>query len=196
MEGKGAFATIRPGNLPNRRGWTALLVAALPVLAEAAQQRPEFEKLAAQQGLPDLRVVDVEQDHLGFLWIATYGGLYRYDGHGFKTFQSDPTDPDSLSDSRLDSALVDREGVLWVGTTARGLNRYDASTERFTRFVHDPDDPDSLGDDQIRSLYEERRGNLWIGTVNGLNKMDRPTGRFTRYRHDPNKPRSSSELRD
>jgi len=165
-------------------------VAVLPLLAEGIEQRPEFENLSEQHGLLDARVWDVVEDSQGFLWVATANGLYRYDGYAFKPFLSDPTDPESLSDSRLRCLLVDREGVLWVGTASLGLNRYDASTERFTRFVHNPGDPLSLSDDQIRSIDEDRKGNLWIGTINGLNRMDRQTGRFIRYRHDPNDPKS------
>jgi len=32
----------------------------------------------------------------------------------------------------------DRAGALWIGTQGGGLNRFDPSTETFTRYLHTP----------------------------------------------------------
>ena len=34
------------------------------------------------------------QDQEGFMWFATYEGLYRFDGHTATVFQHDPNDPE------------------------------------------------------------------------------------------------------
>src|SRR5512137_1438584 len=49
------------------------------------------------------------------------------------------------------SMLVDRDGLLWVGSR-EGLFRYDGY--QATPFLPDPDRPDSISDLDIRSLYE------------------------------------------
>lgn len=143
-----------------------------------------FERLRGSDELRDPRILDIVQDRFGFLWLATFSGLVRYDGYEFRWFVSDPEDPHSLSDDRLRCLLVDREGTLWVGTRGAGLNRYDPWTGQFTRYRHDPAAPDSLSHDYVRALYEDRHGDLWIGTDDGLNRLDRKTGGFDRYFYD------------
>jgi hypothetical protein len=80
-------------------------------------------------------------------------------------------------------------GMLWIGTLASGLNRYDPYSEQFTLYRHDPNDPYSLSSDAVRAIHEDAAGHLWIGTLDGgLNRLDLASGRFTNYRHDPNDP--------
>ncbi len=89
------------------------------------------------------------------------------------------------------SMLVDRDGLLWVGSR-EGLYRYDGYLA--TAFRPLPDDAGSISDVDIRALYEARDGALWVSTnTAGLNRLDRRTGRFTRFRHDSADPASLSD---
>ena len=49
----------------------------------AQQKRLHFKHLTTDDGLSSSTVIDILQDHLGFMWIGTYGGLNRYDGFNF-----------------------------------------------------------------------------------------------------------------
>ena len=71
-------------------------------------------------------VNDLLQDRMGRIWIATQGGLTRYDSHEFRTF----TLPQLTSD-QVQRICEDRQGRLFVGTAA-GLQRFDPATGRFT----------------------------------------------------------------
>jgi signal transduction histidine kinase/streptogramin lyase len=96
-----------------------------------------------------------------------------------------------LAASVVPSMLVDREGLLWVGSR-EGLFRYDGYLA--TAYVPVPGDAGSISDVDIRSLYEGRDGSLWVSTnTAGLNRLDRRTGRFTHYRHDSADARSLSD---
>ena len=87
--------------------------------------------------------------------------------------------------------LVDRDGLLWVGSR-EGLYRYDGYLA--TAFRPRAGDPGSVSDIDIRWLYEARDGAIWVSTnTAGLNRLDRRTGRFTRYRHDSADPASLSD---
>ena len=90
--------------------------------------------------------------------------------------------------------MEDHTHALWVATEDPGtINRFDRTTETFTRYEHDPADPDSFIDTYgVRAIYEDQAGDLWLGTYTGLVKVDRDTETFTQYRHDPENPHSLS----
>lgn len=122
----------------------------------------------------------------GLLWIATQGGLHRFDptNNQVQSFLHDPADPASLGGNYLHATLEDRKGALWIATDTGGLDRMDRVRGSFEHFRNNPSDPDSLSSDQVYSLFEDGKGRLWIGTANGLNRLDIGTDgkvRFQRY---------------
>jgi ligand-binding sensor domain-containing protein len=50
----------------------------------------------------------------GYLWLATFGGLARFDGVRFTIFNSANTP--GLKSNRITALFEDRRGVLWLGT--------------------------------------------------------------------------------
>ncbi len=134
----------------------------------------------------------IAQDKNGYMWFASTGGLFKYDGYHFKTYTHDPADSNSLSATHLETVYADSKGILWVATWVNGLDRLDPATGKFTHFKHDPNDPGSLSDDYVRTILEDHEGVLWIGTHGGLDKYDPRTGKFQHYRNDPNDTNSLS----
>jgi len=170
---------------------TALLILltileTFPAIGQLRQYK--FGRLTDEQGLSHFRTYDLVQDRQGFLWIATLGGLDRYDGYGIRNFRHKEEDTSSLSDDIITALLLDRAGRIWAGTHEGSINRFDAVTETFTRFVHDPDDSGSVSGSTISTMYEDRSGTIWIGTADGgLSKMMvSETGiAFINFRHAP-----------
>ena len=122
------------------------------------------------------------QDQEGFLWIGTWEGLFRYDGHDFKGYFHVPEDTTSLLSNNVFFAREDREGTLWFGTHASGnrpgLNRYDRKTDAFARFAY--------SGSGLNTIYEDRAGTLWVGTQDrGLNRFDPESGTFIPFTPDP-----------
>jgi|GEM_PF-4900149 len=68
------------------------------------------------------------------------------------------------SDSPL---LVDDVGSVWLGTTDKGLIRFDNTSDRNKKvFVHKPDEENSISGNVINTLYEDSRKNIWVGARN------------------------------
>lgn len=126
------------------------------------------------------------QDHRGFLWIMTDGGLYRYDGHTMKHFRADPIDLNSLSSNRINNMKEDAEGRFWITTYDGGLNQYDPKKGKFTHFQHNPDDPISVSANLLTAIEVDETGKFWIGSTNGLNHFDPKTGKTFRYQAQRN----------
>ena len=143
-------------------------------------------------------VSSVVEDHLGNLWVGTFGGLDLLDRKTgkFTHYRNDPNDPASISHNQVFKIFEDKKGVLWVnavefslgkGPAKGALNRFDRATGKFTRYLQDPENPNSsIPGKYINDMYEDSKGNFWIATQHaGLYNMDRNTARFTRYNIDP-----------
>ncbi len=188
--------TPRPGRARGPRAAFALAAAlALAAGFRAPAETPPrddvaaFSVLSVKDGLVNASVSGIVQDSKGFIWLGTQGGLARYDGSSFRTFENEPFDENSLSGSLVQTLFLDSGDVLWVGTY-NGLNRFDIATETFTRYVYDPAKPDSLSNDLVIAIARDAKGRLWAGTLNGLSRLDEGTGTFKRYLHDPEDPHS------
>jgi signal transduction histidine kinase/ligand-binding sensor domain-containing protein len=127
------------------------------------------------------------------MWFATEDGLNRYDGYNFTVYKHDSSDPTSLSDNWILSLIVDRSGILWIGTREGGLERYDRELDQFIHYQNNPEDPASLIDNEVTALFQDQAGLIWAGTRNGgLNIFNPEDGIFTHIQNDPDDPNSLS----
>ena len=53
------------------------------------------------------------QDHRGFIWYGTFGGLFRYDGYAIKAYRSDFKTPDVFSSNYITNIREDKD-VLFL----------------------------------------------------------------------------------
>ena len=127
------------------------------------------------------RVFALAQDNYGFLWLGTDDGLYRYDGYSLRNYRNDPGNPRSLSENTVMLIYKDRAGMLWIGTSAGGLERFDPAGETFTHYRHDPNNSQSLRNNYIAAVYQDRTGAMWVDTVAGFDRLDVASGRFYHY---------------
>jgi len=94
----------------------------------AYQRNFHFQQLDDRDGLTQNSVTLVFQDHTGFMWFATQGGLFRYDGYSLNRYTHDPNRADSLPEDYKVTSLADAgDGRLWVGSTSGGLILFNPS---------------------------------------------------------------------
>ncbi len=111
-----------------------------------AQPSIHFNRLTKANGLSSDVIYDLHQDSNGFLWIATHGGLDRYDGYRFKHYRYNPGDSNSLSGNYVHCIKEDNKGILWI-TNNNGLNSLDPKTGIIRRYAPSPATmPKDMGD--------------------------------------------------
>ncbi len=140
----------------------------------------------------------VALDGKGIVWAGnrptTSGGtgtIYRFDGTAWsKVLDIDGGD-------KVWTIFVDSGNNVWVGTSGRGVYKYNGSTwVNFRRDVNTTDGTDSLGGDWVKHIAQDQSGNLWFACgpqtspltddyttpgVGGLTKLDTLTRKFTKY---------------
>lgn len=124
-----------------------------------------FDSIGEQQGLTNDSVYGFAQDKSGFLWIATLGGLFRFEGYQFQNYTHNPHDPKSLPDTSVRLILPRRDGGLWIGTGNAGIVTYDPATDSFHSL---PQLPPALAHSHIFCMSEDGQGGLWFGSQVGL----------------------------
>jgi len=143
-----------------------------------------FRHLAVGEAPNHLRVNQIVQDDLGFLWLATSDGLKRYDGYRIRDFRHDADNPNSPTDNYIYALFKDRSGKVWVANGNRYLQTYDPATERFTLFRPDPRDPAVLKA-RVGEINQDRAGAIWLSTDTGLYRIEAATGKTVHYEHNP-----------
>ncbi|WP_290798619.1 two-component regulator propeller domain-containing protein [Flavihumibacter sp. UBA7668] len=139
------------------RLWLKLWLFFLPSFA-LAQESNRYFNSTTEQGLPTNSFDYIFQDSYGFNWLASFDGLFRWDGHSFKKYQANSIVYTIFEDSRK---------RLWVGGL-NGLFQYDRINDQFN--FH------PLRTNQttipVNAILEDRSGQLWLGTSYGLCAYD------------------------
>src|SRR5574337_46556 len=170
---------------------SVLASAAAPGAASSVPPTPIFRSYGVAEGLPSANVYTVTQDHAGYLWIGTHGGLVRYDSREFRVFRHDPKQAASLPANDVPALLVDRAGRLWAGGENTGLNLYEPGIGGFRHWLHDPNQKDSLSANDLMAIAEDKSGAIWVGVyAGGLNKLDADEHGFSHLRHRKGDPAS------
>ena len=82
---------------------TTIMLALAVAMGLRAGTEVRITHFDESDGFDDSRVTCILQDHLGLIWLATWDGLYRYDGYGMDSFKARPGDNCPLPVNRIDS---------------------------------------------------------------------------------------------
>ncbi|MBO9716086.1 MAG: response regulator [Pseudoxanthomonas sp.] len=147
------------------RVWLLCVLLAVAAAAGAAvPEIPRFRVLGPADGLPATTVPALARDHDGFLWAATWDGLARYDGVGFRVWRHDPDDPASLPGNVLQVLYVDARNRIWVASEGGGVSVMDADRSGFHHFrkAQYP----RMESDEVFAIAG-RGDEVWFGTYGG-----------------------------
>lgn len=164
-----------------------------------------FVPISAGQEMSHAWVGQIADDNLGFIWIATRDGLFRYDGYQVRPYY--PYSNGARGSGRFEeccqtlslipgmsrySLLSDASGKIWIGGD-ESLHQYDPLTDHIRTFHMHPGELQGF----VRNVYQDRQGLIWLGTSHGLVRFDERTGETKDYLHLDNDPEtlSSNQVR-
>ncbi len=159
--------------------WCVFLVMSAKGFAQQGQLLT-WEHVGDSKELNAIAIGDIYQDTKGFLWLAAWEGLVRFDGHSFRFFRNIPGDSTSIYNNHVRCISEDRAGNMWVGLARGGVSRYDRETGQFRNYPFTENL--KIKTTPIWRLFFDRKGELWVGLDNyGLAHLNKETGDFKIY---------------
>lgn len=137
-----------------------------------------------ETGLPQSSVTSIAQTDDGYLWVATFGGLARFDGVKFKVFT--PANTPELKSNRIIALATDQEKNLWIGTERGEIIVYRDGVFKLV------DDGKNYENKQIYDIYVDNIGKIWIAssgggrtcTLQGCTRIGSPEKQIHKFRKD------------
>ncbi len=158
----GAARTLCPTSGPkcvNRWSGLALLAFLVLTCAVLPAQEYNFRYFGVAEGLNNLAVRQIYQDHVGFIWVSTENGIFRYDGDRFEEFGEAQGMPATSGAAFGDAP----DGSLLVGG---GFGLYHLVGARFEK-LQVPFKTVSWG----QGIQSDGKGHTYIGTDSGLMEL-------------------------
>lgn len=119
--------------------------------------------------IPNRKVNALAVDAANNLWIASYGGLVKYDGSNFSYFNAGGS---GIASDTIYSVACGG-GNVYLGTN-HGLSVYNGTS--FTNYNHATS---GLSHDTVSAITYENSGAIWLGNPKGLEKFN--GSNFTNY---------------
>ena len=108
--------------------------------------------------LPSNSVSRLFQDNNGFLWLGTFDGLCRFDGHELQVFKSDLNNPMRLSNNEITSIAEDKNNNIWIGTQ----NGIDILYQKNYNIF--PLEFDEIKNKIVKCITVASDSTIWVGT--------------------------------
>jgi len=147
----------------------------------------KFEQIYKAPGHANLRGFDISEDGK-YLYFSDGSGFQEYNiTNHKKTSYPASADTASISSNVISIIRHDHTGLVWIGTSDKGICTFDPVLKKVKRYpfiVNDGsmDGKGALDDQRVLSIYEDKQGTIWTGTnFGGLSRFDRKTGKFKSY---------------
>lgn len=137
------------------------------------QPKYQFDHWTTDDGLPQNAINAILQTRDGYLWLATFDGLVRFDGMQFTVFNK--SNSKGIGSNRFDRLLEDHHGTLWAVTGEGWLVKYQAGV--FATYT--PKEGLPPGTLLQMEIEEDEAGDFQIVSREGIAKWK--DGRFITY---------------
>lgn len=153
-----------------------LVTCLLSAVLLSAQPPHSFTRYGRENNFSGTTVEDMAQDSFGQLWLATWAGLYSFDGRTFQNYRTDnPEDRDNPRSNHFTDVEVLDNGEILVVSFDNRLCRLNPET-----LVLDPVDSRGTG---IQSMFRPTADAIYFLTTTG-EMLDASFSSYCRIRAD------------
>lgn len=119
------------------RKWLVLLLLSTFNSFLFAQMERQYSLYTTENGLPQNNIMDILQDKNGFLWLATWDGISKYDGYNFHNYKVNPGDSYIMKSNRIEKITEDKYNRIWMQSYDGEIHCFNPVTESFWGFQSD-----------------------------------------------------------
>jgi ligand-binding sensor domain-containing protein/two-component sensor histidine kinase len=139
-----------------------------------------FTRYTRKEGISSNVVTDIQQDSMGYIWVATLNGLNRFDGHFFTSYYA------GSPEMPLQTGGISRIKILdqrIIGTTGDGSFIYNITSRRFQSLIIPSDSTLYYWTNSIWQSIRDQRGHYVLSSKTGLYIFDSTGKIINRYDH-------------
>mgnify|MGYP002399036657 CR=1 FL=1 len=155
--------------------WTVLVLNGL--YSEAFGQGYVLTHYNSRNGIGHDLVRTIAADSSGFIWMATWDGITRYDGTDFVNYYHDPADSTTIPYFSVSQICIDSADNLWLVTDNGILALFNRATEKIIRVRN-------VGGYPVNDLVcfnADHDGKMWFVLKKGILKHDPGSGNTLFY---------------
>lgn len=166
-----------------KRCWLSLLVTSwlmlscnlsAAVVSSDEVRTATLQRLSVEEGLSQGSIVEVYQDNLGFIWVATTEGLNFYNGYEVRQLHGPNNE---FHSAYINFVYQDQQGTVWISVFNFGLYRYQAQTNELTLVYSNNNDRFN----DVTAYFPDHQNNrIWFLTSTGLLQYNETTLEFTK----------------
>ena len=163
-----------------------LVICGLAATGRTVGQKVHIQHFGESDGFSATLVQHAIQDSMGYIWLATWDGLRRYDGYQFQTFKARPGDNCPLETNRISHIAEDEAHniICWSNDKFYLFNRRSRQFEpyrgkdisisayRAPRQVSELiRNVEGFGNIKVDILLLDRQRGVWVYTHRGLERI-------------------------
>lgn len=137
----------------------------------------QHKTFTTENGLSHNVIFSITQDMTGFIWLATWDGISRFDGNEFRNYHHDPDDPGSLPFFMPSKVIADSLNNLWILTTGRPVYKYCRANDNFIPAFKSPYTEANASD-----INKGPDGTIWVYMDNGILKYNPDEDEYTLFK--------------
>lgn len=138
----------------------------------------EFKTFNALSDITSSKTTVIIEDSIGYLWIGTQEGLFRFDGQTVYHYFFDINDPKSLPSNGVNNIVLDQYNNLWIGTKD-GICLYNREFNDFS-VVPDKSDLKAFKNCFIKTFTFDKTGQLFLAYNQVIYTYNKSEGRFAK----------------
>ncbi len=108
-------------------------------------------------------IIKIQQDQLGFIWIATAVSIQRFDGYQFEVLDLENIGDDALT--KVTDFIITDNDLVYIATANKGLLEYAINTQ--AKPIKSP----RINDTKIYKLLHDQKS-LWVATDKALYQLE------------------------
>lgn len=129
-----------------------------------------FRRVSPPGGYSFQAIRSFEQDVFGYIWLASFDGVIKYNSKEIVRFVHDPKKTNGLPSNIITSLAIDDQNNIWA-STEEGLCLFNHKLQQFERVLYHYENGDAASD-KLSSIELDGEGKLWIADENFFGYLD------------------------